>query len=62
MSERFTYGYDEFYVYLKDNKHNTVYDIEGSTDSVKLLCNRLNSLVDEIKELENRIRELEHDV
>ena len=52
--KRFTYEYDEYNGNLFDNKMNTFYHIEDSDENIELLCDRLNWLVDENKELKQR--------
>ena len=49
--KRFTYEYDEDKGNLFDNKMNTFYPIEDSDENIKLLCDKLNGLVEENDEL-----------
>ena len=49
--KRFTYEYDEYNGNLFDNKMNTFYHIEDSDENIKILCDRLNWLVEENEQL-----------
>ena len=53
--ERFTYEYDEYAGNLFDNRMNTFYHIEDSDENIKVLCDRLNWLVKENKELKQKV-------
>lgn len=51
--KRFTYDYNEHNGNLFDNKYDTFYPIKDSEGNIKLLCKRLNSIVDENKRLKS---------
>lgn len=55
--KRFTYEYDEYNGNLFDNKMNTFYHIEDSDENIKVLCDRLNLLVDENEQLKQQLSE-----
>ena len=52
--KRFTYEYDEYSGNLFDNQMNTFYPIEDSDENIKLLCDKLNWLVEENEQLKQR--------
>ena len=58
-AKRFTYEYDEYNGNLFDNKMNTFYHIEDSDENIEVLCDRLNWLVEENKQLKKQL-ESEH--
>jgi regulator of replication initiation timing len=51
--KRFTYDYDEYNGNLFDNKYNTFYPIKDSGENIRLLCKRLNSIIEENKQLKS---------
>ena len=55
--KRFTYEYDKHNGILFDNGMNTFYPIEDSDENIKLLCDRLNLLVEENEQLKVRFKE-----
>ena len=57
IKKRFTYEYDEYNGNLFDNEMNTFYHIEDSDENIKLLCDKLNWLVEENEQLKEQLRE-----
>lgn len=55
--KRFTYEYDEYNGNLFDNKMNTFYHIEDSDENIEVLCDRLNWLVEENKQLKSDLKD-----